>query len=77
MHGGSGREHKSARHMPYMIAPDGMVRRLVAWRGDVIKKIKHLLAYVRKVGDDACTLITQVQRALGAMCVRTSHGGTV
>ena len=50
------------------------VRKLIAWRGDVIKKLKYLLVQVRKVGDDARGVREQVQRALGAMCVRHPTG---
>ena len=49
-------------------------RRLVKWRGDVIKKLKHLIGYTRKIGDDASALRAQMQKALGAMCVRHPTG---
>ena len=44
------------------------------WRGDVAKRLKYMLAYVRRIGDDAATLRMQVQHALGAMARRHPEG---
>ena len=50
------------------------VRRLIAWRGDVVKRLKYFLVQVRRIGEDARGVREQVQRALGAMCARHPTG---
>ena len=50
------------------------VRDLVTWRGDVVKRLKYMLVYVRRIGSNATTLRTQIQQALSAMCQRHPAG---
>ena len=54
--------------------PGKEVRDLIAWRGDVAKKLKGVLKYVERIGRDAVTLRMQIQGALGAISLRHPRG---
>ena len=50
------------------------IRDIVRWKGDVIKRMKRLIDYTRKIGHAARTLTGWAEGALRAMCMREPRG---
>ena len=43
------------------------VRDLIQWKEAVIKKLKYMIVYMSKIGQDACTIKRQLKLALGSL----------